>query len=313
MTPSRVLSVLQRALYPPLRTVTESAVALNSFGNNLQDHCSWYGLRPLWGIVHMENMMRSLYNKQTVEEIDVSNKIVLEKAQMFLQFKNMANSRADVTVYKLYPRMDMPAGFQEITGTNPALLQNWFTSADNPLPNNVGAAGPPDTRVWPALRRQNFNEHDADITTSGASQFFRIKKVMRKFLEPGQFVILKMADRRPKIVSKQKFGIIAGDTFSANWDYWKSFGPILLFRVQGSATHNKSLATAPASNKDLQSTMSSYNVEMYIKRAYTARQHSAFITQHGMISASLPTFNVADEKGVEIRQAQVANMDIGGP
>lgn len=306
MTPSGVLSVLQRALYPPVRIEAEGTTALNSFGDDLQDRCSWWGYKPLWTIPRMQELMRSIFNKDSIEQVDVSDKLLLESAKLFLQFKNMANTRADVTVYKLYPRMDMPQLMTSTDGVNPPIVQGWFGAADNPLPDN------PSTQ-WASLRRGVFNEHDADITVAGSSKFFRIKKVMRKFLEPGQFVILKMADRRPKLVSKAMFGVVAGQSFADYWDHFKAFGPILLFRVQGSATHNKSLATAPADNKQLGSTMSSYNVEFYVKGQWTARENPALSSRHGIISERLPVFAVANEKGVEIRQAQVANMDIGGP
>lgn len=313
MTPSRVLSVLQRALYPPIRVVSESTFALNSFGDNLQDKCSWLGLRPHWSIGEMENMFRSQFNVASIEQINITQKLVLEQAQFWLQFKNMSNTRADVTVYKLYPRMDIPSGFSGFTGINPTGLQEWFADAVNATPTNPVTNDPnPGDLLWPNLRRQAYNEHDADITTAGSSRFFRIKKVMRKFLEPGQFVILKSADRKPKIITKQKYGLAAEQTFQDQWDYFKSFGPILLFRVQGSATHNKTLATAPATNKLLDSTMSSYNVEFYTRYMKQTRQHISAITAQATISARLPTFAVANEKGVEIRQAQVANMDIGG-
>lgn len=302
------LHALRSVLYPPVKWMDEGTLCVNNVGDDLQAKCSWWCFPMSWTNSQLISGAQSVA-EQKIASIATKTRFCLEKAQQFMQFKNMSNARADVTVYKVYPKRDIPAGMPQLTGVNSAQVQEWFQEDNNPQP--VNSVGDPPVTIWAGLRLQSFDEHDADVIGRGNSGLYRIKKVMRKFLEPGQFVILKHTDRKPKLISKAQYGVDGSGSWSDQYDHLKELGGFYLFRVQGSATHNNSLVVPPLTNAQLGATMGGYNVEFYYKRMFQMRQFpDTYIERTGVVSAELPTFDLADEKGWEVRQPNNADMRV---
>lgn len=300
-------------LTKPVQLTEETLLSLNNYGDNLQGKCSWYIMQPSWSPAGIDAQIQCQENlgagdvKRTVD-------ICLSKFQTWCQFKNMGNQRADVTLYKLYPKRDLLLGgayrVLPIAGTKPGI----YTGAANEiLPAGATAAtqasypGAPGGWRLPVWNEHNYNIFDNVFLPD----MFTIKKTMRKFIEPGQFVVLKNTDFRERVLGYGDFGIATTELLQTRYEHLKMFGPLWLFRIQGSAMHNKTIA-APITDATTGATMGCYNVEMYIRKR--TESYGAVGTapqkQISMLSARLPTMLLANEAGFEMRQAQNAAMDV---
>lgn len=290
-------STLKHILTKPVILRQQATACVNNVGATLQNKCSWLGLFAGW----TPSVVDAHIEAQTgvaVNTVLPDMSFFAEKYRTTIQYKNQSNKRCDVTVYRLWPKRDMPAAFGSIVGINPAMLQAGFDAA------NVAQADG-STRI------QDYNEHDADLfQSSNLPSFFRIKRISRKFLEPGAFAVIKFNWRRGRIIQKAKDGVVTTGTYSDTWDIQRWMGGFFLFRVQGSAVHDESKVVVPLVNTDLSPTMSGYNVEFYqnnFSKSLSAYAENS--TRVGVLSAKLPTIAAAaNEQGWEIQVPQEDQM-----
>lgn len=299
-------SALKHVLTKPVVLTYEAKQNISKMGDNLQNYCQWYGFFPTWHATHVDAHMAAQAGA-AIATIKPDFQYFLDKVQTFLQFKNMSNSRCDVTLYKLYPKRDIPAAAPAITGVNPQWVQDGFAAAQQNLAVVPGAV--------PAPRLQPYDEHNADLfMSSNMAEFFSIKKVLRKFMEPGQFVILKAKDFKGHVISKNRLGLQqTTDTYAGEYRHQRWQGPIWLFRIQGSQTHAApgGVVPLPLNNTDLSVTMSGFNVEFYIrtKTASLGAVGTQPIQATAMMTDVLPRFIAANEAGWEVRVAQNQPME----
>lgn len=304
-------TALKHVLTKPVVLTYESKQNISKMGDNLQNYCQWFGFFPMWRTFIIDDHFAA-QAAAAPNTIKPDFEFFLDKCETFLQFKNMSNTRADVTMYKLYPKRDIPAAAPAITGVNPQWLVDGFAAAQQNIAVVPGGSYVP--------RLQPYDEHNADLfMSSNMAEFFSIKKTLRKFIEPGQFVILKAKDNRGHVVSKTKLGMqVTTDTYSTEYRHQRWQGPIWLFRVQGSQVHAVPPPPAvvlPLNNTDLSITMSGFNVEFYIRTKTSSlgavgtqpKQYTA------MMSDILPRFVVANEQNWDVRIPQGDAMDVRNP
>lgn len=302
---------MQKLLCRPVVLEQEQTQCVNKIGPNFQNFCGWFALPQAWDVSivtnHMEAQMTGV-----ISTVSPSAQIQLSGIQKYLQYKNMCNKRVDVTCYRLKCRRDMPAAFVDFFGTNPTWLQTAFNVSDISLPitqARAATAGLPATIV---PRTPAFNEHNVELRNSPTlKEFFSIKQVSRVFLAPGEWRKMHFSKKGKKI-SKVRDGIVAAASWGSTWDHLKWMGPILLFRVQGSNVHDETLYSgqqaAGLTNFELNTTMSGFNVEFYIKtrsKSLNMLSNSENIQYMGTVSNALPTVALhANEQGWEIRAPQ---------
>lgn len=259
--------------------------------------------RPGWRVNYLENNLAAHQN-QTVENVKPTVDILLSSCEFFFQVKNMSSARGDFTMWKLYPKRDITPTMPPIdtVQNNATIIAQGAAAAENNLVVAPGVVG---------LRLPDWNEHDYDITQNAyVKDLFRIKKVMRKFMEPGQFLILKNRVKKEIVIGKGDFGMGAGDRISTTVTHPKQFGPIWLCRFQGSNMHDKTQAIAGAAqDRDFEPTMGSYNFETYrrVKTVTYGQIGTAVQENIAMSTDRLYTMPIANEVGWEIQpQAQAA-------
>nr|AOV86223.1 hypothetical capsid protein [uncultured virus]AOV86284.1 hypothetical capsid protein [uncultured virus] len=274
----------------PINLTTEYCFTLANLGTNLQNKCSWLAQQAVAPGV-LDTVLAACSN-DVITNVPPQYKGYLERVAMSMQLKNASNHRTDVTVYKLYARRDMPAGFADLLGLNPAFLQNAFTNV---------------TQSASAARLKAYNEHGADPFESQLTSFFKIKKVLRKFMEPGDFftIVQKVKHR---VVSKAQFGIqITNSSIGSAWDHLKKFGPIILIRAQGPIVHDEVKGAPPVTDSVLNAydvTAGSYAVDIFFKRHYRLWGSdvvaSTNVPAYGMTTLALPNaITLANEKTYE--------------
>jgi len=289
-------------LTKPVQITSENFNSFNSYNDTFQGRCSWAMIRPGWRPDIIDNNLAAHQNL-AIGAIKPDIDILLAKSELMLQVKNMSSMRGDMTFYKLYPKRDIPVSLPSIQTiqTIGGMVEAGSTVGNVDLVVAPGVAG---------LRLPAWNEHAYDITQNSLiANLFHIKKVMRKFMEPGQFVILKNNIRREKITSKGAFGLQTVGSCAAAFQHLKEHGPLWLFRFQGSNTHDKTIAIAGAQDKDMGSMMGSYNFEMYRRHKTTTYGQigTAADKNIAMITPQLRTSTLVNEVGWEIQpQAQAA-------
>lgn len=273
----------------------------------MQGKCSWYSVQPGWS-PNLYDRHIAIQQGAAIGATDRTVDILMQKVETWFQMKNMSNSRCDITMYKLFPKRDIPlnnaatvVGVQGTTAND--MLPLGATSAT--LATYPGAPGTFRIPVW--------NEHDYDLFENTiVPDMFRVKKVMRKFLEPGQFFVLKYADRKEKVRGYGDFGMLAATALSTVYQHLREFGPLWLFRVQGSNQHSSAVAVTPLTDATTGATMGSYNVEVYARTKTTSYGAVGTAPKKyiAMETARLTTMPYATEQGFEVRQAQNAPMDV---
>lgn len=240
-------------------------------------------------------------------------KLIVTKQKSWMQVKNQCNKRIDITVFKLTPRRDTPGLWHEafagqtIGGINKAWLQvMWATGTQPPILNTAnGAYLVPDRLVA-------WDEHNADPFQSAMPKYFKIKKMQRKFMEPGTFFQLKVHMKRPKYFNKITDGTALNGTYSSTWQHLRKMGFIYLIRAQGSATHDSTSCVVPNNQTaTVTMTMGGFNAEIFKQSEYhfhglgenRAKKKRVTITD------PLPVFAVANERNFELRQEQNDAMD----
>lgn len=236
----------------------------------------------------------------------------ITSVKQWMQIKNQANKRCDVTVYVLKPRRDILTtwvGSGGLQGLDPVWLQRMFGAAHQPpiLDNAHGAYLVPD-------RLQPWDEHNADIFMSDAPKFFKIKKIQRKFLEPGAFFKMKFRRKKPIWLNTTTDGVDAGSTYQAFYNHMRKFGPLLLIRSQGSQVQDASTATMPnASNVTITMSMSGFNVQIFRELDWHFRGLGENMAKfkHAIVTDPLAQFAVANEQNFELQVPNNVAMDIG--
>lgn len=230
---SKAMKVMQNKLlktnFAPAYIDADGIATLANVGNNLQGKCTWYCLRPFTpGMI--DNVIAVCNNADTSADLSPDATGYMEFHKTMFQLKNEGNHRADVTVYGIWPRRDMPAAFTNMTGLNPQFLQDAF--ADRVSGTLTGARVPP------------YNEYDADIFRSNLPSQYKIKPLRRFVLEPGDYRVLQHRVYN-KFYTKQKFCInAAGSTIASIWDDLRVCGMRFLIRVQGSMSHDNDQLTS---------------------------------------------------------------------
>lgn len=289
-------------LTKPIQITGEFMEAFNNYQDNAQGQCSWGIYQPGWTPAHIDRNLAAHQNA-VISTIKPDIDILLAKSDFMLQVKNMSSIRGDFTLYKLYPKRDIDASLPsiQVKQTSLTMVGAGASAVNTDIVVAPGVAG---------LRLPVWNEHNYDITQNSLiSNLFHIKKVMRKFMEPGQFVILRNKDNKERVVSKGKFGIAVAGSCAGFYQHFKELGPLWLMRFQGSNTHDKTLATAGAQDKNMGSTMGNYNFEIYrrVKQTTFGQIGTAADKNIAMISDRLPTCTIANEVGWEVQpQAQAA-------
>lgn len=230
---SRSVKILQnkfmKTTMTPVYIDSDGTATLANVGNNLQGKCTWYCFRPMRP-GDIDNVIAGCNNSADSSALSPDASGYMEFHKTLMQYKNEGNHRADVTVYALWPRHDMPAALNNMSGINPQMLQDAFSDRD--LGTLTGA------------RLPAYDEYDADIFRSNMPSMYKIKQIRRQVLEPGAYAILKHAVR-DKFYNKQKFCInAAGTSISTVWDDLKVCGMRFLFRIQGSMSHDESQVTS---------------------------------------------------------------------
>lgn len=226
---SRLRNKLMKTQYSPVYIDTDNSATLANIGNNLQGKCTWYCLRPFTP-AFIDSVIACCNNASDSAALEADANGYMEFHKTMAQYKNEGNHRADVTVYAIWPRRDMPAALANIVGVNPQLLQDAF--ADRAVGTLANARVPA------------FDEYDADIFRSNMPSMYKIKQIRRQVLEPGQYSVIKHA-LYDKLYSKQKFCInAAGTTVASVWDDLRVCGMRFLFRVQGSMSHDEDQITS---------------------------------------------------------------------
>lgn len=291
-------------LTKPIQVTSEFFGSHNSYQNNLQGQCSWAIVQPGWSPAQVDVHLAAHQNL-AINAIKPDIDILLAKSDFMMQVKNMSSIRGDFTMYKLYPKRDIDASLPSIQykQTAATMVGAGALAINNDIVVAPGVAG---------LRLPDWNEHMYDITQNSLiSNLFHIKKVMRKFMEPGQFVILRNKDTKERVTSKGKFGIAVAGSCAGFYQHFKEHGPLWLLRFQGSNTHDKTLAVPAAQDTDMGSMMGSYNFEVYRRRKQTSYGQigTAADKNIAMLTARLPTSTLANEVGWEIQpQAQAAGQ-----
>lgn len=270
---------------------------LASAGDSAQDKCQWASLRVIAPST-VDNGLAASASVTDATAVDPQQEAILKTASMFLQIKNSANHRVDITVYKLYPRINMPAAFVDINGINPAYLQAAFAARD--LVSNTGS------RLAP------YDEHGADPYMSSLPKTMRIKKVLRKYLEPGGFFSIKHTIRN-QLFSKAKLGVQSvGGTLASAWDWFKQCGPLYLIRAQGPQVHDESKFTLPVTSSTTGpatygTTMGGFAVQIYGKFDYhwVCCPYPNTYPKYGTLTNALPAnITAANEATWEVRVPQ---------
>lgn len=286
--------ISMNAATSPVNLSTEFAYTLANIGNSTQNKCSWF----CWATCRpgdLDTVLAACSN-DVITNVPAQYKAYIQRITFSSQFKNASNHRTDITVYKLYPRRDIPAAYGDMTGLNPTFLQGAFSNLD------ASSA---------AVRLKAYNEHGADPYESLLPTFYRIKKILRKFMEPGQFFTV-VSKIRNKVVSKSQFGLqVTNSSIASQWDYLKRFGPLYLVRAQGPIVHDEakgvlpivdSATGGPSNAYDV--TPGSYAVDVFTQRHYrligSDIAASNNTPQYGMTSLAMPAaITNANEKTYE--------------
>lgn len=228
-----VMKVMQNKLlktnFAPSYIDSDGTATLANVGNNLQGKCTWYVLRPFTPAM-IDNVIAVCNEAPDSSTLSVDASGYMEFHKTLLQYKNEGNHRADITVYAIWPRRDMPAAMNNFTGLNPQYLQDCFND------RSVG--------TLTNARLPTYDEYDADIFRSGLPSTYKIKQIRRSVLEPGEYRVLQHKILN-KFYNKQKFCINAtGSTIASIWDDLRVCGMRFLFRVQGSMSHDNDQLTS---------------------------------------------------------------------
>lgn len=295
----------RNVLTRPCELTSETFAVVNNVGDNLQGKCSWYCFAPGWRPNYVDTNL-AVHENVAFGTAQRTVDILLAKCETWFQFKNMGNQRCDVTMYKLYPKRDLRPPMKNILGVSNAvggtcdLIASGF--ADASLAAYPGSA----------FRLPDWNEHGCDIFMNTViPDFFHVKKAMRKFLEPGQFVVLKRSDKRERKRGYGDYGLNAGTALQTQFYHIKEFGELWLFRVQGSNMHQNTIVP-PLVDTSTNPTMGGYNVEFYQRTKTTTYGAVGTAPKEivGMASARLPTYPLAQENGWEMRVAQGDPMNV---
>lgn len=295
---------LARMLSRPLSLRYEEFRSLNAMGNSMQGFCSWQ-CKPLFfrpDDIDAHFVAQYANSEVKIDEIRQDFTFYMEQSKVFMQWKNMCNRRIDVTVWKLYPKMDIGVNsvtFDTLMGTNPEWIQNAFGEPIEP----VGA-----------VRQQAYDEHNADLFRCPIfKDLFKVVRVTRRFLEPGAFFVRKYAWRKGHITRKGKDDVRSDSSYALTWQHKRWMGPLILTRVQGSQVHDESKIPnfgtgGVMDNTSMDPTFSGYNCETYQERISVSRTMPAFGSQSssaGELGAALSTYpSYLNEQGWEIRVPQ---------
>lgn len=287
-------------MFPTHHVTLEDTAALNQQGDNLQDKCSWIGYNVGWSPGALDNVLMDISGTAPITSVPSQFRARTIRAFTEIYFKNMFNSRCDVTLYKLWPKDNITAieasvlG-KQVAGSSPVgALETW-----------AGLTVLPGTAFWGVNRRPTFNEHNFDIFTTPAAERYFIRVAKRWYLEPGEFKKVTYTHRRSKVISKGAYGSTLG--LGSLYTTMKGWGCVYLFRVQGSLVHSKSTSETgvPYTDKDLGTTMGEYNVEFYRRRIFHYCSHSNRTDQHSMGTNALPTMTQANEIIHDVNQPQI--------
>lgn len=230
---SNAIALALKTLIQPVMWDSESTVLLADYGNGRQNHCSWYADLPISpGAV--DAILATGYGQANSTTVASDAKIFLESGKYFNQIKNTCSHRIEVECYLLYPRTSMPSSFSNLSGINPQYLQDAFSEA---ALNSLALS---------SSRTRPYNEHGSNLFQTTFPRTFKMRRVLHKFLLPGEFCVLQHTVRN-KAFSKRMFGISStAGTVSGAWDHHTKLPPIYLYRVQGAIVHDESAIPAAA-------------------------------------------------------------------
>lgn len=333
-------------LSPPMHLKKQEVWNITTAGDNLQNKCAWLCIPRILQCNDLDLACNRAGRRETAQanlvtgDVTVSGgartenyigagastyhrneeKVIVSRAQRWIQFKNQCNKRVDVQYWIIMPRRDItqhwenPTGLGSMFGTNPPWIARMFDAQHNP---------PLTTNAYLVNDRlQAWDEHNADPFMSAMPKFFKIKKMGRKFLEPGVFFKLHFKMKKMMYLNTVADGLTtdttdpssgAIDAYQAKYKHMRKQGPLLLVRCQGSATHDASTATMPlVSPATITMTMSGFNVEVFSEKDWKFFSLGPNIAKplRAMVTDPLPNFVVANERNFELRQEQNDAMDI---
>lgn len=315
---------LVRMMSRPTTLISEYTFDLANIGDNRQNKCSWLIVPTTMGPSNMDACMIGQFNTPGATAADVPADFTWMNGGMsgYIQFKNNGNKRADVELWRIWPKFPIPAADSDLgslgIGTvNSDFIQECF---DSVLEVDKSGGG--------TLRKPAFDEHGSNLFSCDTfKDTFRVKKVARKFLEPGAWFSRRVVRKKPKVCRKAKWMVNETKSFTQMWQHVPYFGSYWLIRVQGCAGHDESkfpttgeLTTGSTvinglttinpggTTKSAVMTMGEYNVEVYQKRTFVcytipgtpAQSRSIGVTTDALATMSHNTFTayetqVADE------------------
>lgn len=245
----------------------------------------------------MVDQMAEAQSALAIASVQPDYEFYMDRAYHYIQFKNQANARCDVTVWAWYPKRDISAAFDVVTGVNPAWIQHAFNSTYEHL-----ATVP---SVTPRLKP--FDEHNADLTQCPKiTDFFKIRKVGRYYLMPGDFKKMVFKWRKGRVMTKNKDGVLAASSWDATYRHQKWMGPLIVFRCQGALAHDENAVTSNPNwaNTDFTPVPGPYNVEFYGSRRWKsyANVGTAPIQVEAVTTSALSVpIDSADARAMELQ------------
>lgn len=284
-------------------------------GSNAQNTAYWYVMPEHWHTMMVDAHLEAATGVAAVA-VPTSQRLHLDKCRTFVQFKNMCTTRCDVTVYRMRLHRDRPKAADDIFGPNPP----WITAADDAgnqlIPVTQIAATTSGLPALVAAYRQTLLTHNSEPADFPAIKTLcSVKKLGRYFMNGGEFKHIRFATKKGHWANKAKDGLsdtaaTTQQSYKSAWDHLKWMGPMIVFRVQGSAVHDESKAeTAGTPNAldltDMIQTFSGFNVEFYWRKDTQSTIYSANLHYQGQVSAALPTIaTAANEQAIEMMQVQ---------
>lgn len=298
--------MIRTLTHPPTYLEREFTQCINRIAsaavNNQYNKCGWFST-PMAFNPGLADIALSVA-AETVDPATIRPQFQFQAGiKTFIQIKNQSSFRADVTMYRVTPKRDLPKTFGALGGANPAWISSSFAAAQALL-----------TSIPVTARLKEFDEHNADLKTPGLISGLSVKRLSRFYLNAGEFKQFRFA-KKPTTRSKSQDGLhLTTDTYDSIWVQQKWMGSFVVFRVQGSEVHDEAkvtaaLAAAPAiTNLDFGSTMSTFNCEFYCQAKMFVHGLGVPTTTHyGVISTILP--QIPGAPGLAIAAAGAGVID----
>lgn len=192
------------------------------------DQCVYQYMDPILSSSHLWQLLKNIVN--TITKANSTNRFYVNRVQQYVNFTNQDLGNARVTVYYCIARKDIPniAGINTPTG----VLSKGF-DAPGETGSITGAT---------ALTEPTLTPFDSPLFC----KFYKIYKVKKVMLAPGENHTLKISDSRSRKIDSQI--LLPDDTALTQADvkvvHWARMTKFMLIRVDGQATNDSTTKTA---------------------------------------------------------------------